>query len=153
MFERRISALPFRVRQHPFVEMERMTRQLDHLTQALFGRPGASLATARVFPAVNITEDAGHYYVRAELPDIKADEIDLQVHARNLTISGERKTEVHDENTKYHRRERETGKFSRVIELPGDIDADHVTAEMVNGVLTVIIAKPEVAKPKQITVN
>ncbi len=153
MFEKRISTFPFVGWQHPFSEMERMSRQMDRLTQALFGRSGLSLSPARVFPAVNITEDNDQYYIRAELPGIKSDEIDLQVTGRNLSISGERKIQVHDEKTNYHRREREAGKFSRVIELPGDINPDQVTAKMVNGMLTVVIAKSEASRPKQIAVS
>jgi HSP20 family protein len=153
MFEKRISAFPFMGWQHPFTEMERISRQMDRLTHALFGRSGLSLSPARVFPAVNITEDNDQYYIRAELPGIKSDEIDLQVTGKNLSISGERKIRVHDENTKYHRREREAGKFSRVIELPGEINPDKVTAKMDNGMLTVIIAKSEVSRPKQIAVS
>ncbi|MGD8365922.1 MAG: Hsp20/alpha crystallin family protein, partial [Desulfobacterales bacterium] len=53
----------------------------------------------------------------------------------------------------YHRREREAGKFSRVIGLPGDIDSNSVEAKMVNGILTVVISKSEASKPKQISVN
>ena len=91
--------------------------------------------------------------MRAELPGIKAEEIDLQVNGRNLMIAGERKIRSESEKARYHRREREAGKFSRVIGLPGDIDADSVDAKMVNGVLTVEISKSEAAKPKQITVH
>jgi HSP20 family protein len=70
-----------------------------------------------------------------------------------LTISGERKIPSEGDNVKYHRREREAGKFSRVIGLPGEIDADGVDARVENGVLMVKIAKSEAAKPKQITVH
>jgi HSP20 family protein len=109
--------------------------------------------SARVFPALNLTEDKDKYHVRAELPGIKADALDIQVVGRNLTISGERTIPSEGENIRYHRKEREAGKFSRAIGLPGDIDADNVEAKMVNGVLTISIAKSEAAKPKQITVN
>jgi HSP20 family protein len=133
--------------------MERMIQQMDVLTKAMFGRPGLRLSPTRVFPAVNITEDKDSFFVRAELPGIKTDEIDLQINGRNLTISGERKIRFEGENAKYHRREREAGKFSRVIGLPSDIDAGRVDAKMINGVLTVEIPKSETSRPKQITVN
>lgn len=139
--------------QHPFADIERMSRHLDQLTSAVFGRPAMNLYPSRVFPAVNISENTDKYFVRAELPGIKADEIDLQVTGRKLTISGERKIETADDSAKYHRRERDAGKFSRVIGLPGDIDADSISAEMVNGVLTVEISKSEASKPKKITVH
>ncbi len=138
---------------HPFAELERMSRQMDLLTQGLMGRPGLAWRTARVFPAINLTEDAENYYVRAELPGIKADAIEIQAVGRNLTISGERNIASEGENVRYHRREREAGKFSRVISLPGDINAEKVNAQLVNGLLTVTIAKADAAKPKQITVS
>jgi HSP20 family protein len=108
---------------------------------------------ARVFPAINLTEDADNYYVRAELPGIKADALDIQTVGRNLTLSGERTIASEGEHVRYHRREREAGKFSRIIGLPGDINTDKVDAKLVNGLLTVTIAKADAAKPKQITIH
>ena len=153
MITRRMFDLPATGWQDPFVEMERRSRQMDQLTNALLGRPEMGWLSAKVFPAVNLTEDPDHYYVRAELPGIKAAAIALQVTGRNLAISGERRIQSEGENVKYHRRERESGKFSRIIGLPGDIDAGKVDAKMVNGVLVVTLAKSEAAKPKQITVK
>jgi HSP20 family protein len=138
---------------HPFAEWERVSRQMDRLTQGLLGRPGLGWRPASVFPAINLTEDTDHYYVRAELPGIKADDLDIQAVGRNLTISGERKIASEGENVRYHRRERESGKFSRIIGLPGDIDTDKVDAKLVNGMLTVTIAKAEASKPKQIAIH
>lgn len=153
MFARRLFDYPSMGWQHPFVELERMSRQMDRLTQRMLGRPGLSWQPAKVFPAVNLTEDKDKYYVRAELPGVKAAELNIQVSGRNLTISGERTIPDEGQNTKYHRREREAGKFSRVIRLPGDINADNVDAKMINGFLSVAIDKPEASKPKQIAVN
>ena len=153
MFTRGLFNYPSMGWRHPFAELERMSRQMDRLTQGLVGRPGLGWLSAKVFPAINLTEDADNYYVRAELPGIKADALDIQVVGRNLTIAGERTIPSEGENIRYHRKEREAGKFSRVIGMPGDIDADQVNAQMVNGMLTVTIAKSEASKPKQITVN
>ncbi len=154
MIARRMIGFPSMSWQYPFEEMERMVNQMDFLTRAVLGgRPERRLSPSSVFPAVNITEGKGNYIVRAELPGIKTDEIDLQINGRNLTISGERKIQFEGEDAKYHRREREAGKFSRVIRLPGDIDSSSVEANMVNGILTVVISKSEAAKPKQISVR
>ena len=153
MIARRMIDFPSRNWPGPAGEMAQMIRQLDRLTQAMIGRTGMGWLASRVFPAVNITEDKSAYHVRAELPGIKADALDLQVKGRNLTIAGERAIRPEGENARYHRREREAGRFSRVIGLPGDIDADRVTAKMANGVLMVTVAKSEASKPKQITVN
>ena len=154
MIERRMFRVPGMVWRNPLTEeMERIKRDMSKLTKAMFSRPELPFPPSRVFPAVNITEDKDRYYVRAELPGIKSDEIDVQVDGRNLAISGERKIQSEGENARYHRREREAGKFSRVIGLPGDINADKVNAEMDNGVLTIAIDKAEAAKPRQISVN
>ena len=138
---------------HPSAEMGRIARQMDLLSNALFGRPEMRLFSSKVFPAINITEDKDKYYVRAELPGIRADELQVEVTGKNLSISGERKIQSESENAKYHRKEREAGRFSRVIGLPGEVDADSVDARLVNGLLTVAIAKSAAAKPKQITVK
>ena len=153
MLAKRIFNFPTLGWNHPFAELERMSRQMDRLTQGLFGRPSWNWRSARVFPAINLTEDKDNYYVRAELPGFKADALDIKVAGRNLSIMGERHVSSDGENIRYHRREREAGKFSRVIGLPGDIDAGNVVAKMANGVLTVTIAKSEAAKPRQITIN
>jgi HSP20 family protein len=111
------------------------------------------LPQAGVFPLVNLTENKDKYFIRAELPGVKADELDLQVTGNNLAISGERKIAAEDESAKYHRREREAGTFSRMIGLPGEVDSDKVEAKLENGILTVVVPKAEIAKPKQISVG
>ena len=153
MFARGLFNDPTMGWRHPFAELERMSRQMNQLTQGLFDRPGLGWRPANCFPAINLTEDADNYYVRAELPGIKADALDIQAVGRNLTLSGERTIASEGENVRYHRREREAGKFSRTIGLPGDIDVNKVGAKLANGMLTVTIAKAEAAKPKQITVH
>ena len=153
MFARRLFDFPSVGWQHPFAEFDRLSRQMDQLTQSIMGRPELAWRPARVFPAVNLTEDKGNFYVRAELPGIKADALDINVTGKNLTITGERKIASEGEKIRYHRKERDAGKFSRVIGLPGDVDADKVTAKMVNGLLTVTIPKSEKAQPRQITIN
>jgi len=135
-----------------FEELDRMRRQMDWLSgglsRGLFGQP-----TAGVFPLMNVTEDKDNYYVRAELPGLKADELDISVTGDNLSIAGERKIPVEDEKAQYHRREREAGRFSRVFGLPAQIDAGKAEARCADGVLTVTLPKAEAAKPKQITVK
>jgi len=153
MYARRLFNYPTMGWGHPFAELERMSRQMDRLSQGLLGRSDLNLRPASVFPAINLTEDEENYYVRAELPGIQADALDIQAVGRNLTLSGERKIASEGENVKYHRREREAGKFSRILGLPGDIDTDKVVAKLADGMLTITIAKAEAAKPKQITIS
>ena len=129
-----------------------MQRQLDELSGGLGQKPYRVLG-AGVFPSINLTENKDSYFVRAEMPGLKADDISISVAGNNLSISGERKIASEGDNVRYHRREREAGTFNRVIALPGEVDADKVEAKHVDGILTVVIPKLEAAKPKQITVR
>jgi len=106
-----------------------------------------------VFPLANVTEDKVNFYVRAELPGIKAKDLDISITGNSLSISGERKLPAEDEKVKYHRREREAGTFSRMIKLPTLVDTAKVEAQSVNGVLTVVLPKAEAARPKQIPIK
>ena len=152
MFYRTSFGVPAWRLRSPFGDLERMRNQLDSLFDAISGESRAALG-AGVFPAVNITETKDEYYVRAELPGVQNDELQLDIKERTLTIAGERKIAAESEEAKYHRREREAGKFSRAIVLPGEVDSGNVDAKLAEGVLTVRIAKSEKAKPRQITVN
>ena len=131
-----------------------MRRQMDWLagdlglTKELSREP-----TAGVFPLMNVTDDKDDYYVRAELPGLKADELDISVTGDTLSISGERKLPVEDEKAQYHRRERESGTFSRIVSLPTQVETGKVEARCTDGVLTVTLPKAETAKPKQIAVK
>ena len=128
-----------------------MRQQLDQLFEDA-ATPHQRFS-AGVFPLINLTEDKDSYYVRAELPGVKGEALDIQVTANNLAISGERNIPEEGEGARYHRREREAGSFSRMIGLPGDINPDKVDAKLANGILTVKVSKAEAAKPKQITVK
>jgi HSP20 family protein len=135
-----------------FRDFDRLRREMSDLYGALSGGT-LPMPSAGVFPLTNLTEDNENYYVRAELPGIKSNELDIQVTAEGISISGERKMHKEGENVGYHRREREAGKFSRLINFPGMVDVNSVEASMENGVLKVTIPKSEAAKPRQITVK
>jgi HSP20 family protein len=122
---------------------------MDRLLEGLTSQGPRS---AGVFPLVNLTESKDNFYLRAELPGIGSGELDIQATANSVSISGERKIPAEKE-ARYHRRERESGRFSRVVSLPHEINPDQVEAGLVNGVLTVTLPKAEVAKPRQISVK
>ncbi len=106
-----------------------------------------------VYPALNLWEDEGHLYVEAELPGLELSDLEMYVTAQNqLTIKGERKAPAMESST-WHRQERGHGSFSRMIDLPGDVNADKVSAEFKHGVLTVTLPKAEKAKPRRISVK
>jgi HSP20 family protein len=133
---------------HPFEELERMKSQMEKLFQGYNRRAGAG-----VFPLINISEDKDAYRVRAELPGLQADDLDISVTDNKLAITGERKITEESKAAKYHRREREAGKFSRLISLPGQIDAAKIEAKLADGLLTVVLPKAEEAKPRKINVK
>ncbi len=151
MIFRRIN-YPFHNLRSTFEDLQRMRNEMARLFDQATGRSFRT-KTAGVFPPVNITEDKDNFFVRAELPGLKAEELNIALIGNNLTISGERKIPSEGDNVRYHRREREAGSFNRVIALPRDVEADNVEAALVDGILTVTVPKAEVAKPKQITVK
>jgi HSP20 family protein len=152
MLLRRVTDWPTGGWTSPFEELERMRRQVDWLTgglsRGLFREPRAG-----VFPLMNVTEDKDNYYVRAELPGLNVDELDISVTGDSLSISGERKLSVENPKAQYHRREREAGKFSRIVNLPAQVNTGKAGARWTDGILTVVLPKAEVAKPKQISVK
>jgi len=152
MIIRRMYDWPRLYSRGPFQELERMKTQMERLFEGLTeGLP--KMPTAGVFPLLNVTEDRENFYVRAELPGIKAEDLDISITGNSLAISGEKKISAEAENAKYHRKEREGGKFSRMVDLPGQIDLDEVEAKVNNGVLSILLPKSGAAKPKQISVK
>ena len=149
MIYRRFFNVPtYRIRS-PWEELHRMRQQLDQM----FDDSPQQRVSAGVFPLINLSEDQDNYYIRAELPGVKGEDLDIQVTGKNLAISGERKIAAEEASAKYHRREREAGTFSRMIVLPGEINSDKVEANLENGILNIVVSKAEIAKPKQISVN
>ena len=152
MLLRRISDWPTGEWTRPWEELDRMRRQMEWLSSGL-SRGQVRGTAAGVFPLMNVTEDKDNYYVRAELPGIKAGDLDISVTGDALSISGERKLHGEDKKAQYHRRERESGKFSRIISLPAQMDTNKVEARCTDGILTVTMPKSEAAKPKQIVIK
>jgi len=103
--------------------------------------------------ALDLYEDANNVYVKAELPGMKKEDIDLSLHDGCLSISGERKSESSHEGAEIYRAERFFGRFQRTVTLPTSVAADKVKAQYKDGILTVTLPKSEDAKPKHIDVN
>jgi HSP20 family protein len=102
---------------------------------------------------VDIEENNESILVRAEIPGMTKDDIKVSVQGNMLTIMGERKQESETKNKTYHRVERSYGKFSRMITLPTDVEADKVKANYKDGILSITLPKPEAVKPKHIDVE
>lgn len=152
MLYRRVFGYPNYGLGSSFSQMDRLRRQMAQLMAAHEGDDYRDLP-AGVFPMINLTEDRDNYYVRAELPGVKPEQLDIQADGKSLSISGERMIEAEGSGVKYHRKERESGKFSRIISLPGDIEPDKVEASLNNGVLKVVVPKAEALKPRQIQIK
>ena len=105
-----------------------------------------------VFPPVNVFADRDGYVVRIEVPGVKPEDLQLEVHGRTLTISGKREVGT-PEQASFHRHERVAGQFSRSLQLPDELDLGRAEAAMKNGMLTIRVPKKEAAKPRQINVK
>jgi len=152
MIFRRVSNWPAFYSRTPFGELERLKRQMDLLNEGLL-EGSLRGPSAGVFPLMNVTEDKENYYIRAELPGIKSDELEISVTGDTLSLAGERKISEEKGDIKYHRREREAGKFSRILNLPSQINTAKVEAKCTDGLLSIIMPKAETAKQKQIVVK
>jgi HSP20 family protein len=117
------------------------------------GEKKEAISVAEWSPLVDITEDEKEYIIKAELPELKKEDIKLNVHDDVLSLSGERKYEKEEKGKKYHRVERAYGSFLRTFTLPDDADGSKVVAEYKDGVLKVHVPKSEKAKPKSIDVK
>jgi HSP20 family protein len=126
-----------------FSRLSNLQDELDRLfgTQAVWA------------PALDVQEDNDNFVIRAELPGLKREDIEVSLHDGTLLISGERKAETKQEGVEMHQQERYYGKFQRALTLPTPVAADKITAQYKDGVLTVTLPKVEAAKPKKIDVS
>jgi len=138
---------------HP---IQQLRDEVDRLVSNVFSNPtvaGATrLVTGRGFPAVNVWEDGETVFVEAEVPGLKAEDLDITVVGDELTLKGER-LEASEEQASFHRRERGLGPFTRVIRLSSEVKADQVHATLTDGILQLKLPKTEAAKPRKIKVK
>ncbi|HLG43707.1 MAG TPA: Hsp20/alpha crystallin family protein [Nitrospirales bacterium] len=139
-------------------------KELDDLQNRLamvFGRAPVrkdggkeeAMTVAEWAPLVDIVEEDKEYLIKAELPEVKKEDVKVTVQDEVLTVTGERKFEKEEKGRKYHRIERAYGSFTRSFTLPEDADSERVAAEFKDGVLKVHLPKSEKAKPKSVEVK
>jgi HSP20 family protein len=104
-------------------------------------------------PLVDISEDDQEYLIKAELPEVKKEDVKVTAETGTLTIMGERKFEKEEKSRKYHRVERAYGAFGRSFSLPDNANPAKVSAEFKDGMLTVHLLKDQKAKPLQVEVK
>jgi len=127
--------------------------QLNRLFSDFFGRASQEQNLTSWAPAVDIYEGEHELVVKADLPDIRPEELDIRVENNILTIRGERKFEKKVDEKNYLRVERAYGSFARSFALANTVNTDAIKADYKDGVLTLSVPKREEAKPKQIKVN
>lgn len=138
---------------NPFFGLSSVDPQFSRMLNDFFGRPGQESNLTSWAPAVDIYETEHELVVKADLPDVKPEDLDIRVENNILTIRGERKFEKKADEKDYLRVERSYGSFSRSFSLANTVNTEAIKADYRNGVLTLTIPKREEAKPKQIKVG
>ncbi|HEX5550808.1 MAG TPA: Hsp20/alpha crystallin family protein [Nitrospira sp.] len=143
------------VRWDPFRELEDMSERLNRV----FSRPSLrnsgkeNLTVADWMPTVDISETEGEYLIKAELPEVRKEDVKVTVENGVLTLQGERRQEKEEKGKRFHRVERSYGSFVRSFTLPESVDESSVKAEYKDGVLNLHLPKSERVKPKAIDVK
>ena len=133
-----------------FGRFSTLRNELDRLFESSVGDSESLGGWA---PALDMREDKDNVVVKAELPGMKREEIEVSLHDGCLSISGERKAEENSKEAEVYRSERFVGRFQRTVTLPVAVAADKVNAQYKDGVRTITLPKSEEAKPKQITIK
>jgi HSP20 family protein len=131
----------------PFADLNRVQREFE---KSYFGPRTRSADFA---PPVDVHEDPERLLLRAELPGVKREDIEVSIDANVLTLKGERKLEREEEGRRYHRIERSYGTFVRQFQLPSNVDSTKIDAQLTDGVLTIALNKKQELKPRKIDVK
>ena len=141
----------------PFSRVSTLRDEMDQLFDRIF-QPSLDLTRETQLmdgwtPVLDLYEDKDSLIVKAEIPGMKKEDINITLHGDTLSISGERKFETRTDTTGTYRAERFEGRFHRTFSLPISVNAEKITASYSDGVLTIALPKAEEAKPKQIPVS
>jgi HSP20 family protein len=132
--------------------MSRLQREMNRMFNR-YRTSDQSLWSSGGYPALNLWEDDESLYVEAEIPGLKLEDLEIFVSGGDhLSLKGKRARPTIEKST-WHRREREQGNFARMVELPQPVDSEKVQADLVNGVLTIVLPKRAEAKPRRIHVK
>jgi HSP20 family protein len=138
----------------PVEQLSTLREEINRLFDSPFGELTRRMELFNGWsPTLDLYEDKDNLIVKAELPGLKREEIDISVHDGTLTISGERNYEEQKDDAETYRSERFFGRFHRTLTLPKPVESDQAKASYKDGILTVTLPKTEEAKPKQIQVN
>jgi HSP20 family protein len=138
-------------------EISRLGSELDSLHDRFWDRgsliPARFLREDSLFPVLNISESKKEITVKAEIPGVETDDLNVLLDGRTLIIKGEKKQEEEDIDENYHRMERSYGYFSRSTQLPADVDPSKVEASYKKGILKVVLKKTRESEAKKIEVR
>lgn len=138
----------------PFNDLQEMSDRINRMFGEVQRGGDDVMRRGNWIPAVDIYDDGNHELViKAELPDMKREDIELTVENNTLTLRGDKKQQSDVRTDQYHRVERVFGSFSRSFSLPPTVDAGRVGADYHDGVLTIRLPMRDEAKPRQITIN
>jgi len=145
------------IRWEPVAELNTIQNEMNRLFNTFFDQPAPTsrggASGRRWMPAMDLLETGDHYLLRADLPGLSDDDVNLQLQDNVLTISGERRPEHDEDEEGYYRLERAFGSFARSLTLPDGVDPDGVQAHFDRGVLEIRIPKPEQRKPRQVQIT
>jgi HSP20 family protein len=130
----------------PFVELQ---RELEHMLGAAFGGVGGT----GLYPPVNVFDAGEEFVVKAEVPGVAPEQVEIEVENETVTLRGERAFTEPSKDAAYHRRERGAGRFRRVVRLPGRLASDSAKAEYRDGVLSIRIPKAKETRPRKIEIQ
>ena len=139
-------------RWEPMREMMSLREAMDRLFDDAFTRP-ISVSGVSGMPAIDMYQTNDDVVVKASLPGLKADDVDITITGETLTLRGEFKQENEQKESSYHMREQRFGSFERSILLPTDVEANKAKADFENGILTITMPIAEAVKPKSITIK
>jgi len=140
----------------PWKELEEVSNRLNTVFRRSPELPGSTqslLKMADWTPSVDISETDAAYLIKAEIPEVKKEDVQVSIKDGMLTIQGERKQEKEEKGKRFHRIERSYGSFSRSFQIPADVDENTVKAEFKDGMINVTLPKSEKAKSKEINVT
>jgi HSP20 family protein len=136
-----------------FNQLTSLRDEINDLFESTFTNGNGSDVFNSWAPALDVYEDNDNLIVRAEVPGMKKDDINISLHDNVLTVSGERRNEKKYEGSQTSREERFFGRFTRSVALQKQVDSNRVKAAYRDGILTITLPKAEEAKPRQITVQ
>jgi HSP20 family protein len=141
------------VRWDPTREVDSLQSEVNRLFDTFFGGGPANGRAQRWVPSMDLVETDNHLVLKADLPGLDRDDVNIEVKDGVLTVSGERRAEHEERQDGYYRMERAFGGFSRSMSLPENVDADRISASFDKGVLEIRIPKPEERKPHRVEIN